>query len=625
MAAVDGVSARVDWQAPIDEEDPSAAPDEAAPEPAATAAEEPPAPGRSTARIRTVVAPFLAGQRRRMALLTASAIAGGFAEAGALVVIARVAVELAAKNGSDHVDVAGMSVSLGALIGIALGLVIVRTALAVWQSRLNALATTTTLSNVRKSVIKLFLGASWALQSSEREGRIQELLTTYAGMASNAIVNLVVAVVSVCSIVALVVTAFAVNPVASLAVAGAAVLIGLTLRPIRGAIQRRSRRASESNLAFATALTELASTTQEVRIFDVEQNVRERLDRLTDETSTRLRRTRFLSTVVVAIYQGIALMLIVLALFVAYESGVSGLASLGAVVLIMLRSLGYGQNLQQGLQGLHESVPYFEGLIDEQARYLAGAIDRSGAPVEGIGELDFRDVWFAYPDGKPVLRGVSFTTEPGEIIGIVGPSGAGKSTLVQLILRLRDPSSGVIACSGRDITELSLEEWYRHIAFVPQEARLFAGSVEDNIRFFRDQVGHEMIERAAKRAHLHDEILAMPHGYQTSVGERGGELSGGQRQRLCIARALVGDPSIIVLDEPTSALDPRSEALMRDTMGALKRSTTTFVIAHRMSTLTICDRIMVIHGGELQGFDAPSALARGNDFYREALELSGMH
>ena len=200
-----------------------------------------------------------------------------------------------------------------------------------------------------------------------------------------------------------------------------------------------------------------------------------------------------------------------------------------------------------------------------------------------------------------MLRDVSFTTEAREIIGIVGPSGAGKSTLVQLILRLRDPSGGRITADGRDIREFSLEDWYRHIAFVPQEARLFAGTIGENIRFFREHVDDAMVERAAQRAHLHDEILAMSHGYDTSVGERGGELSGGQRQRLCIARALVDEPDIIVLDEPTSALDPRSEALMRETMAALRRHTTVFVIAHRMSTLTICDRIMVIHGGGLAG------------------------
>ena len=599
----------------------SAAPEGVSTEPEAGEQEETP---RAPTSIRGVLMPFLVGQRRRIVWLALSAIVGGFAEAGALVVIARVAFEVASKKASDHITVLGVRVSLGFLIGVAVALVLIRTLLAVWQARLSALTTTTVLSNIRKRVVGLFLGATWALQAQEREGRIQELLTTYAGMASNAVVNLVLGTVAVCSLGALVLTAFAVNPIASLAVAGTAVLIGGFLRPVRGAVQRRSRRASESNLAFATALTELASTTQEVRIFDVEKPVRERLDRLTDETSARLRKTRFLTNVVPAIYQGTALMLIVVALAIAYNVGVSGLASLGAVVLIMLRSLNYGQAVQQSLQSLHEGVPYLEALMTEQERYRAGSVDRSGSRIDEIHELTFNDVSFEYTADQPVLRNVSFRTHPREIIGIVGPSGAGKSTLVQLVLRLREPSSGRITVDGRDIGDLSLEDWYRHITFVPQDARCFAGTIGENIRFFREHVDEAKVEQAARRAHLHDEIMAMPLGYETPVGERGGELSGGQRQRLCIARAMVDDPEVVVMDEPTSALDPRSEALMRATMTALKGHATVFVIAHRMSTLTICDRIMVIHGGELQGFDTPTLLEEGNAFYREALQLSGM-
>ena len=195
---------------------------------------------------------------------------------------------------------------------------------------------------------------------------------------------------------------------------------------------------------------------------------------------------------------------------------------------------------------------------------------------------------------------------------------------MQLILRLREPSTGRILANGRDVAELSLDDWYRHVSFVEQEPRLFAGTVADNIRFFRDDVDDELIRRAARRAHLDDEIMAMPLAYETPIGERGGELSGGQRQRLCIARALVEEPEIMVLDEPTSALDPKSEALMRETMTNVRAHATVFVIAHRMSTLTICDRIMVIHDGELQGFDTPSRLENGNAFYRQALQLSGM-
>ena len=187
-----------------------------------------------------------------------------------------------------------------------------------------------------------------------------------------------------------------------------------------------------------------------------------------------MRATRFLTAVVPAVYQGVALFLIVAALAIADILGVSGLASLGAVVLIMLRALNYGQSAQVAFQALHESVPYLETLEDEQQRYAAAAVPRTGDPVGRIGEITFEGVCFQYPDGPPVLHDASFTVGVGEIIGIVGPSGAGKSTLVQLILRLREPTTGRISADGRDVRDLRLDDWNRHITFVPQEARLFA-------------------------------------------------------------------------------------------------------------------------------------------------------
>jgi ATP-binding cassette, subfamily B, bacterial len=232
-------------------------------------------------------------------------------------------------------------------------------------------------------------------------------------------------------------------------------------------------------------------------------------------------------------------------------------------------------------------------------------------------------VWFAYEPGRPVLFDVSFGAQRGEVIGIVGPSGAGKSTLVQLLLRLREPTSGRVMADGRNLQRLSLNGWYQRVTFVPQEPRLFSGSVASNIRFFRD-VDPEDIVRAAKLANMHDEIRAWPRGYATPVGERGGELSLGQRQRLCIARSLVGEPDVVVLDEPTSSLDPRSESLVREALSALAPRVTLFIIAHRLSTLDTCDRIMVLQAGRLQGFDEPRQLEHSSPFYREALRLSGL-
>jgi len=181
-----------------------------------------------------------------------------------------------------------------------------------------------------------------------------------------------------------------------------------------------------------------------------------------------------------------------------------------------------------------------------------------------------------------------------------------------------------VVVDGQDVAQFSQSDWFKRVSFVPQEPRFFAGTIAENIAFHRDDVDHASIERAARLANLHDEIVAMTDGYDTWVGEGGVRLSGGQRQRLCIARALAEDPDVIVLDEPTSALDVKSEALIRASLAGLAPRTTVFIIAHRLSTLDICGRIMVIHEGRLQGFDTPSRLEQNDPFYREALALSGL-
>jgi ABC-type multidrug transport system fused ATPase/permease subunit len=193
-----------------------------------------------------------------------------------------------------------------------------------------------------------------------------------------------------------------------------------------------------------------------------------------------------------------------------------------------------------------------------------------------------------------------------------------------VLLGLRDPDKGRVLAGGRDISTFDRAEWARKVTFVPQAAHLIAGTIGDNIRFLRDNVSQVDIERAARLAHLHEDVLGFQEGYERQVGKHGGHLSGGQQQRLCIARALVEQPEVLILDEPTSALDVRSEHLIRNTLQALRDRMTVIVIAHRLSTLSICDRIMVIKDGELKEFDAPSVLEQSSDFYREALALSGM-
>jgi ABC-type multidrug transport system fused ATPase/permease subunit len=388
-------------------------------------------------------------------------------------------------------------------------------------------------------------------------------------------------------------------------------------------VRQRARERAEVNLQLATGVTEFAQTLQEVRIFGVEEPVAQRIDDLALKVNQAEMRSAYIGGAIPTLYQGTTMLLVIGALAIAYAVNFSGLGSIGAIVLIMLRSLGYAQSLQGSVQSLHNTAPYLERLREEEDKYRAAEVPRGGETIDHIGALEFDDVTFEYEPGQPVLKHVSFRLQPGEVIGIVGPSGAGKSTLVQLVLRLREPTTGELLVDGENVGKIDIDSWYDHVTFVPQDPRLFAGSVADNIRFFRD-VDQGDVERAAKLSHIHDEIMAWPKAYDTPVGERGGQLSGGQRQRLCIARALVEEPDVVVLDEPTSALDVKSESLLRDTMVELAGRRTVIIIAHRLSTLSICDRIMVILGGELQGFDDPATLEANNKFYAEALRLSGM-
>jgi ABC-type multidrug transport system fused ATPase/permease subunit len=566
------------------------------------------------------------GHRGSLVAVAICALLGAFAEAAVLVLIARLAFALA--SGKDSVSMSfgpfgEHAVAFGILIGVALALVVVRVLFQVGQVALTTRTYASVWSRLRSRLLTGYLGASWALQSEERGGRLQELATTYASGASNAVLSLSNALAALLSLVAFLGTAFFVNAIAALVVVAAATGVALLLRPLRNAVRGRARASAEANLAVATDVTEIASTMQEIRVFNVEDIVARQLDERLDATSRLLQRTQFLTQLTPALYQGLALALVVGAVGVVYAAGVSRLAALGGIVLIMIRSLSYAQQLQTGYQGLYAAAPYFEALTDEDDRLMRAALSREGRAVEHISALRFDHVSYSYEPGRTVLRDLSFVIEPREIIGIVGPSGSGKSTLVQLLLRLRDPDQGRVLADGIDILTIDSESWYRRVSFVPQDVRMIAGSVADNIRFYRE-VDDASIEQAAKLANLHDEIMAMPDGYATPVGERGGHLSGGQRQRLSIARALAELPDLIVLDEPTSSLDVRSEALIRDSLKNLSHHATVVVIAHRLSTLDICDRIMVVHDGIIQGFDTPDRLEATDPFYRDALQLSGL-
>jgi ATP-binding cassette subfamily B protein len=467
-------------------------------------------------------------------------------------------------------------------------------------------------TEARAQLFNDFLRASWDVQARERQGHLQELLTTHVDRVGNGASLLATGAVSFFNFATLMVAAVLVNAVGTALILVGTVVLFVLLRPLARLTRASARDQAAANAGYAMRVAEAVRLAQDIRVFDASAPVEAGTMSAARAAEHSLARTRFLLRALPNVYQAAALTLVLGALGGIHLAGLSEVGGLGAVVLLLVRGLSYSQSLQAVYQQSAEVVTYVDELKRWQQTYRADAVL----------EVALDGVSFAYAPGEPVLREVSFTTSVGECVGIVGPSGAGKSTLVQILLRLRTPGAGRYLLNGAGASSYRLHDFARQVAFVPQEPRLLRGTVAENIRFLRDDISDEAVVRAATLAHLHDEITAWPGGYDRLLADGADDISGGQKQRLALARALAGAPSVLILDEPTSALDARSDEMVRQSLADMKGRLTMFVIAHRLSTLDVCDRIMVIESGRVTGFAAAADLARESEFFQDVRRLS---
>jgi ATP-binding cassette subfamily B protein len=304
---------------------------------------------------------------------------------------------------------------------------------------------------------------------------------------------------------------------------------------------------------------------------------------------------------------------------------VGGVLAAGGALTVgtLVAFLGYVGGMfgpVQGLAGAYQlmrrALVSLELLVDilDAPDALATAPHAAPLRVER-GAITFDRVSFAYQPGRPVLRDVALDVAPGETVALVGPSGGGKTTLMLLLERLYAPTQGRILVDGVDVATVDQQALRRQIGCVFQDVFLFDDTVLENIRYAVPGATREDVEVAARAAHAHDFIMALPEGYDTMLGERGGRLSGGQRQRIAIARALLTNPPIIVLDEATSALDNESEALVQAALRQLMRGRTTLIIAHRLSTVVDADRIVVLRDGGIEAIGRHEALLAADGYY----------
>jgi len=271
----------------------------------------------------------------------------------------------------------------------------------------------------------------------------------------------------------------------------------------------------------------------------------------------------------------------------------------------LISAYGTAQRCIGASERVFEIIDAVPEIIDSPDGYILSSDDN---------RVEFKNVYFKYQDDY-ILENVSLVAEKGQMVALVGPSGGGKSTLVSLIARFFDTSEGQVLIGNHDVRSISKDSLMRHIALVDQETVLFHDTVANNIRYGKPGATDEEIIKAAQAAYAHDFIIDMPDGYQTSIGDRGVRLSGGQRQRLCIARAILKNAPILILDEATSALDTESEQMVQKALDNLMVDRTTFVIAHRLSTVLNADKIVVLEKGTIVESGTHKSLLEGNGLY----------
>jgi ATP-binding cassette, subfamily B, bacterial len=563
-----------------------------------------PGPRTSSRPVRETVAEIAALHGSIAGPIVQIAVVGsvaGVAEAGALMAFVQAVVAITTNDTGDP-TIAGLTIgySPGALLIIAGVLTSLAALLHVVLARGSVRVGEVVALNSRARLIDGFLGAQWGYVARYRMGRLQESMSLISANASLAATHLVVGLSSLVIIVVLFAAALVASPVITLSLMAVPFALFVVIRPQLRRLRHRSGQNVQGSMGLSEATAATANLILEYRTTGTQRPRAEQLKAISADHAARVATNRSALFTMAFLFKDSALIALIAVVGGLYLVTDLRNAAVTTAILLVIRMLGY---LQQALRlvqdGTEDSATVFA--LRDSIEELEAHQERDGdLTVEAIEIISLDDVHYSYEADRIALEGVTLDIAHRTTVGVVGPSGAGKSTIAELLLGLRPPDSGTISVNGVPLSDLRRMNWTRLTSLVPQDQQLAEVSVAENIRFLRDWIDDESVRDAARRAHVHDEIMALPDGYDHVLGSRNQGLSGGQRQRIAIARALAGQPQLLLLDEPTSALDASTEQLFRQTLDELHGQITIVIIAHRPATLQACDTVVHLRDGRIE-------------------------
>ncbi len=535
----------------------------------------------------------------RIAVLSIAYGASGLLEASVIFLLVQVAVAVSADGSAVEFEFGRLpeqTISVESLFALLIMAAVARLGLQLLGAFVAPKMQADVVAGLRERAARSYLAARWETQGTERHGRM-EVLQQEISQVGGLVQQFTGILSAALATVAMLVSAVLVDWLAALLMVIVGLALFVLLRPLGQRARKATKRAADLNRRIASRLAETVRTIKDIQVFGVSDSVASELSEEIEASRGASQRSQTMLQVGPVAYQGLSILVIIVVLAALYSANVTDLGSLAATVMLLYRALAYGQKLQNGYHRMTSRLPFLIEVNAVLDRFDTAKRTESGIRVDRLGAWHFDGVGYTYPDGTVGLASLDLIVQRGELVGLAGPSGAGKSTLTSLLLRLRTPTSGSLRLSGIPIADIDQRDWTRLVAFVPQEPQLIEASVADNIRFHRPEISMVAIEAAARSAGIHDEIMASEGGYERIVSPTGTSMSGGQIQRISIARALAGDPEVLILDEPTSALDSLAEGTIRDTISQLAGTVTVFVVSHRGSTLDSVDRLVHLENG----------------------------